>query len=72
MHFPEAAVASEHRPRLVHHSDLTKEKHMNIEMMDTKPELADLLSQMFNPCSTRMTHLDTSEDEPPVYLTYWS
>lgn len=66
MHFPEAAVASEHRPRLVHHSDLTKEKHMNIEMMDTKSELADLLSH-----STRMTHLDTSGDGPPVYLTYW-
>lgn len=25
MHFPEAAVTSEHRPRLVHHGDLTKE-----------------------------------------------
>lgn len=25
MHFPEAAVTSEHRPHLVHHGDLMKE-----------------------------------------------
>lgn len=27
MHFPEAAVTSEHRPHLVHHSDLKESKH---------------------------------------------
>lgn len=29
MHFPEAAVASEHRPHLVHHSDL----HLKLKVL---------------------------------------
>lgn len=30
MHFPEATVTSEHRPHLVHHSDLKESKQSNL------------------------------------------